>query len=275
MKNKSKLMKLLITVFVFLILVLLLVIIFLVKRISNLKLENSKPKVQVVTKKYVVKNYEDIVFDFRNANVKFELTDSEKLIIKQTGKTGMYLINVSSNKNKLNIKEKQTNYFLKTKFTVYIPRIYEEKIDVINAFSNIEICSLENELEINNNAGNIKLKDINDVTVENVSGTIRINKVFENIDFNSSTGDLIINSLTGKCNITTITGDVKIGKFEILSNSFFETTSGDIKIKVDKNSICKLKVKNQSGKNMINKKKCNSKDNLLEIKNITGNVNID
>ena len=275
MKNKSKLMKLLITVFVFLILVLLLVIIFLVKRISNLKLDNSKPKVQVVTKKYVVKNYEDIVFDFRNANVKFELTDSEKLIIKQKGKTGMYLINVSSNKNKLNIKEKQTNYFLKTKFTVYIPRIYEEKIDVINAFSNIEICSLENELEINNNAGNIKLKDVNDVTVENVSGTIRINKVFENIDFNSSTGDLIINSLTGKCNITTITGDVKIGKFEILSNSFFETTSGDIKIKVDKNSICKLKVKNQSGKNMINKKKCNSKDNLLEIKNITGNVNID
>lgn len=275
MKNKSKLMKLLITVFVFLILVLLLVIIFLVKRISNLKLDNSKPKVQVVTKKYVVKNYEDIVFDFRNANVKFELTDSEKLIIKQKGKTGMYLINVSSNKNKLNIKEKQTNYFLKTKFTVYIPRIYEEKIDVINAFSNIEICSLENELEINNNAGNIKLKDINDVTVENVSGTIRINKVFENIDFNSSTGDLIINSLTGKCNITTITGDVKIGKFEILSNSFFETTSGDINIKVDKNSICKLKVKNQSGKNMINNKKCNSKDNLLEIKNITGNVNID
>lgn len=275
MKNKSKLMKLLITVFVFLILVLLLVIIFLVKRISNLKLDNSKPKVQVVTKKYVVKNYEDIVFDFRNANVKFELTDSEKLIIKQKGKTGMYLINVSSNKNKLNIKEKQTNYFLKTKFTVYIPRIYEEKIDVINAFSNIEICSLENELEINNNAGNIKLKDINDVTVENVSGTIRINKVFENIDFNSSTGDLIINSLTGKCNITTITGDVKISNFEILSNSFFETTSGDINIKVDKNSICKLKVKNQSGKNKINKKKCNSKDNLLEIKNITGNVNID
>lgn len=274
MKNKSKLMRLLITIFVFLILVLLLVIIFLFKKITNLKLENSKPKVQVVTKKYAINNYEDIVFDFRNANVKFELTDSEKLIIKQKGKTGMYLINVSSNRNKLTLKEKQTNYFLKTKFTIYIPRIYEEKIDIINAFSNIEICSLENEIEINNNAGNLNIKDVKDITIENVSGTISINKVYENIDFNSSTGDLTINSLTGKCNITTITGDVKINKFEILSNSFLETTSGDINIKVDKNSICKLKVKNQSGENKINKKKCNNKNNLLEIKNITGNVNI-
>ena len=107
--------------------------------------------------------------------------------------------------------------------------------------------------------------------MDNVSGNVFINKV-KSITFNSSTGNININNVSGNCNITTITGDVKINSFLVSSNSFIETTSGDIDITVDKKSNCFYKVKNQSGDNKISKNKCNGENNILKLTSITGNI---
>lgn len=269
MKNKSNLMNILIIISSILIITLVVLVLFLYKELKLVKINDNK--VKVITNKYDINEYEIISFDFKNAKVNYKVTDKEKLIIKQKGKTSNFLINTSVDNNYFKIKEKQSSYFIKTSYEIYIPISYKNKINIINGFSNTNISDLNNELYINNNSGNVKINNIKNINMDNVSGNVFINKV-KSITFNSSTGNIRINYLSGNSNITTITGDVKINSFLVSSNSFIETTSGDIDITVDKKSKCFYKVKNQSGDNKISKNKCNGENNILKLTSITGNI---
>ncbi|MBQ1496394.1 MAG: DUF4097 family beta strand repeat protein [Bacilli bacterium] len=269
MKNKSNLMKILIIISLILITSLIVLVLFLYKELKMVKVDINKTR--VITKNYDINKFEEISFDFKNAKVNYFSTDKDKLIIKQSGKTDSLLINIKETKKHLKIKEKQSSYFIKTNYEILIPSSYKNKINIINGFSNTKISNISNELYVNNNSGNVTITNINDLTMDNVSGSVFIDKV-RNIVFNSSTGNINIDYLRGNTNITTITGDIKIDLFYVDSNSFIETTAGDINITVDKKSNCFYKVKNQSGDNRLNKKKCTGENNILKLTNITGNI---
>lgn len=273
MKNKSKIMKYLIMFFVFLVLSLIVLIFFLFGKIKSLEKDKTEKKVihnTVITKSYSVKDIEKLIFDFKNSNVNYISYNEDKILIKQSGKTDTFFINKNKNQYELSLSESGTNIFAKVKYKVYIPSSYINKIDIKNGFGNISIDSLKNDLSIDNNAGKVSIGNINNIYIKNVSGIVNINKT-NNIDVISSTGDIIIDSIGNMCNIETITGDITINKFKINMDSKIESTSGNIILKVDKESSCKFKYSKNENYS-ITKKKCIDGLNILTIKNVTGNV---
>ena len=266
MKNKSELMFLLKVIVLILVIILLILFYFLYKSININNKHNKIPKIvnKKIVKKYNIDNKELIEIDFKNYEVLYGLTNSDKLIIKQNGKANKLYVDVTKSNKKISIKETVSNILEKKSFKIYIPKKYESKVKIINGFSNIRIDGIK-ELSLDNNAGNVKIK--------NVSGNIYITGDLDTIKGNSSTGDININKLNESCDIETITGDIIIKEFIIKEQSSIETTSGNIEIKVDKKSDCKFKY-NKKQEYSISNKKCIDGKNDLKLKNVTGNINI-
>ena len=264
----SRVLNLLKLIFISLVILLILVIFLLYKIISsneNFKVINS------ITKEYNVDNISSINFDFKNVKVIYTNTNSNELVIKQTGKNKSYLVNDYKVNNNLYFKELPSNIFVKTNYKIFIPKKYINKININNGFGNIKIDSFNNKININNNSGNIVIGKIDNSVIKNVSGNINIKKV-NKINVESTTGDILIDNITDSANINTITGNIVINKYEINNNSDIETISGNIIIKVDKNSKCLLKIK--SNNKNISEKVCLEGINLLSITNEVGEVTI-
>ena len=161
---------------------------------------------------------------------------------------------------------------IKTTIKIYIPSEYSKSIKIKNGFGNLRLDSFENDIDIENNAGNVVVKKINNLKIKSVSGNINVKSIRNSLSVSSSTGDILIDYATGKINIDTIIGDVIINKYLINRDSIIETTSGNINIKIDKNSKCLLDINSENEYNKISKKVCKSKNNYLRIKNVSGEV---
>lgn len=276
MKNKSSIMKLLIMIFVMLVITLLVLVIFLVKRIQGLEKQekdNKKNynKIHIIKKEYNIDTIDGLYFDFMNAKVYYYSTDNDKMTIKQTGRSTSNLYNKKINNNKLYISESNKNIFGKTIFKIYIPNKFMNTISIKNGFGNIKIDSFNNYLIIDNNAGNVMLENTIDIDISNISGSVNVNNIKGLLNLTSSTGDIFIDKLEGNCDIETITGNLKIDDFVITDKSRIETTSGDLNIKVNKESDCLFRYTKNENYN-ITKKKCNNGKNVLTLKNVTGNI---
>ena len=171
MKNKSFIMKNLLLTCVILIICLLLIIVFLINTIKKINLSN-KPKTQTIINRFDISKYDLVSFDFKNSEVSYTKTNDTYLILKQTSKTDNLLINNTINKKGFFIKEKQSNYFYKTKYKILIPESYKNKISITNGFSNIKIKNVDNKLELNNNSGKVNINKTTDIDIINVSGDI-------------------------------------------------------------------------------------------------------
>ncbi|MBO6195378.1 MAG: hypothetical protein J6O56_03410 [Bacilli bacterium] len=272
MKNKSSLMFLLKVILFVLIIILILLVLFLYNMIINEK--NKTPKItnKKIVKEFSLKDIEYLNFDFKNYDVKYLITNGDKLIIKQTGKVNKMCIDKRKNKNKIIVKESVSNIFDKKYYKIYIPKSYVGKTSIENGFGNISVSNIS-DVTINNNSGNVIVKNSKTISLQNVSGFINIDGEINNISGSSSTGNIKIDKIIGSCNIETITGNIEIKNFLIQSKSKIETTSGDMLIKVDKKSDCKLKYNNKNEYN-ISKKKCIDGENELLLKNVTGNITI-
>ena len=275
MKNKSELKTILMVICLVLILLLLLVIFSLYKLVF-VKHDKKIKKVVAseIIKEYKIDDIEDLFFDFRNANVKYVLSNKTELVIKQSGKTNKMFFKKTEYNNSVHIKEQVTNAFVKTSYIVYIPETYYGNITIINGFGNINIGNFVNEINVDNNSGTVTVGDVNKINIKTVSGNINIDSVDTSLTLTSSTGDIFVKSLRGNTNIDTITGEVLIKKLMILGDSYIESTSGDISINVEKNSICKLKIDSDNPTNSISKNVCKYKKNVLKIKDVTGIVTI-
>lgn len=278
MYKKNSIMKLLIMFFIVLVITLIVLVIFLIKRIQGLeKYETTQKKdsikTNIIEKKYSVKDIEGLYFDFMNSKVNYHSYKGDKILIKQKGKTSSYLVNKNINNKKIYFSESTTSIFGKTIFNIYIPNSYINTISIKNGFGNIKIDSFNNFLIIDNNAGNVLIDNTNDINIKDVSGYIRIKKINGLLNLYSSTGDITINELDGNTEIETITGNVKIKKFIISNKSKIYSTSGDINIKIDKNSDCVFKY-NKNDNYKITKNKCKNGRNEFSIKSVTGIITI-
>lgn len=273
MKNKSNILK---VIFIFMV---VLLILFLITILSLLKFffikdkhENTK---RIIESKYNLNNYDELIFDFKRANVVFKTTNDDNLIIVQNTMEDKLYLNVNKNQNQFYVEE-DSNLFDESnkKFTIKIPKSFNGIIKIYNSFGELNIYNIKSNLLIDNNSGKMNVFRSKNINIKDVSGTINLDEMIGNIVISSSTGDINIKGIEGKININTLTGNVTVKNFKIEDNSLIENISGDIIVTINKDSICKINASNENGKIKINNDKCVDKKNLFEIKNVTGNINI-
>ncbi|MBQ6476837.1 MAG: DUF4097 family beta strand repeat protein [Bacilli bacterium] len=272
MSNQDKLLYILKVVFIILLLLLVLLSLFLVKHIFNIGNKEKKTinKVRVIERKYDVNNINNVIFNFKNFEVKYIISNDEKIVVKQKGKTNKFYVDGKKNNKVLNIEESILDIFDKKTYKIYIPKKYTGKIKIINGFGNIEISKINN-LELENNSGNVRIKDAKTINLVNVSGNVIIKGKTDRVVAYSTTGDLIISKLGSSCNIETITGDININNFRVSDYSRVESTSGNITLKLSKNSNCRLDYQ-KNDTHQIKNNKCINGENELKVKNVTGNI---
>lgn len=273
MKNKSVVMKILI-IGSFVLFLLLLVVVFSFVQMLVPKKEKKETK-KIITNNYSLTDISNISFDFKKSNSIFRVSEDEELVIVQNSKEYRFYLNYRQKGNKISFEE--DGYIInpqKKKYTIYIPKTYLDKISIVNGFGKINIEELENDIDINNNSGELVLKDVKNAKIKDVSGNISINNVLGDIKVSSSTGDIIIDNIEGTIKAETITGNIEVTKFMVAGDSNFENVSGDIIIKVKEKAVCKINAINETGKTKISNKTCDSEINILNIKNVTGAINV-
>ena len=256
----------------------LLLILFLITLFSLIKVFFIKEKMQ--TKEIIEVNYKldsvnTLAFDFNHANVVFKTTNNEDLTIIQNTKEEKLYLNINKYNNKITVDEDSILFNgNEKKYTIRIPKSYLGSIVITNGFGKINLYNLKSGLYIDNNAGEVNVFKSNDINIKDVSGTLNLTDIEGNIVLSSSTGNINIKNVKGLLNIDTLTGDIIVNNFKIEGNSKIENISGDISLIINRDSICKIKASNQSGESNIDKSICSSKKNILEVENITGNINI-
>ncbi len=275
MKNKSIVMKILVVASIILILLLFVVVFSLIKIIIPEK--TKKEEGRIITKSFSIDEIEDISFNFKKANSNFEISDEEKLVIVQKNKETKFFLNYKKNSKKIYFEE--DSYIInphKEKYTIYIPKNYVNKINIVNGFGKLTVTGIINNLYINNNSGDLKLKNIRNVKIKDVSGNVFFENAEGTIEVESSTGNIEMKNVIGIMNIESIAGDVELIDLDITGDSRFENVSGDITIKMKEQAICTINYSNESGKNYIDEKVCidGLNLNLLKINNITGKIKV-
>lgn len=273
MKNKSIVMKILI-IGSFLLFLLLLVVIFSLVKMIVPKKEKVETKT-IISKNYSLTDIENITFDFKKSNANFIATDNNELLIVQNSKEEKFYLNDKKKGNKYSFEE--DSYLInpqKKKYTIYIPQSYLNKVSITNGFGKINITGITNDIEINNNSGNIIIKESRNIKIKDVSGNLSFENIKGVIDASTSTGNIIVSNIEGIINADTITGNIVVTHFNINGDSSFENVSGDIELGMVENPICKIIYSNENGKNKITENICNSEINIIDIKNITGMIKI-
>lgn len=273
MKNKRILIQVLFFGCLLMTLLLFVIIFSLIKIIRPDK--NIENKKEIISKSYSLSDIKNISFDFKKSSANFKVSNNEELIIVQELEEEKFYINYAKKGKQLYFEEDL--YIInpqKNKYTIYIPKNYLNKITIINGFGEIHIVGINNDIDINNNSGDLVLKETGNVRIKDVSGAVSFRNIVGNIEASSSTGNITIEDVKGTLAIETITGNIKVTKFVAKGESVFENVSGDIILKIDDKSDCKINYSNETGKTKIKEGICNNGLNIIDVKNITGIINI-
>ena len=275
MKNKSIIMKILIVGSILLVLLLLVVIFSLIKFI--MPKDEEKVEKKEITKTYTLEDVDNLSFNFKKANSKFEVSEDDELVIIQNYKDEKFHLNYKLKENTIYLEE--DSYIInpqKKYYTIYIPKKYKGKINITNGFGEVEEEGITNDIYINNNAGSITLKSSRNIKLKDVSGEVTLENIEGNVIAESSTGNIKVNNLTGIIHVESITGDITVNNLNIIGDSNFENIAGDIIIDMADNALCKLNASNDRGKTTIEENVCADRlaINIINIKNVTGIIKI-
>lgn len=274
MKNKNTLITI-ILLFCIVLIILLLVVIFSLLKMFNINTDRVKESKTIIEKKYSLDKIDTITFDFKRSNVVIKSSNTEELIITQKTKEERFYLNEGNTSNTINFEEDSYIFDGKNKkYTIQIPKDYIGNLYITNGFGEISLLNIKNSFYIDNNSGGVNLYKCDNVKVKDVSGDLNIDGVTGDTTISSSTGNITISNATGTMKVDTLTGDIIVNNFKIEGNSEIENISGNIIMTINRESECKINANNESGSLNINKKICKDKKNILEVKNVTGNINI-
>lgn len=207
---------------------------------------------------------EEYEFDFTNLNIDM---DASKIIIKNDDIDKVKIVAYSNEKNikitkndDLNIKSKKMK---KCKFicinrtipkvVVYLPSNFENQINITNNLGDIKIEKV-NKINIKTDLGNINIKEANNARIEN------------------NMGDTKLSNITSYLNIKNNMGDIKIYNLNIDKNSKIKNNMGNIEIG-NTNEIY-IDAKSELGDIEINNNYRKS-DITLTIRNDMGDIEVD
>ena len=214
-----------------------------------------------------VKKYENIIFDkvYDEKIEKLEIISSAGDINFKESLDGKFKV-VVYGRNAQDLKVEFENSILRIDYSeknkiisfgvnkkdilIYIPKEYENYIDLRADYGDIDIADLENaDISIKESCGNVKLGKIKNARIENSYGDIKIEEVLNKCDIKNDCGDIKIQNLYIQefSNINSSFGDIKIGNTnEIYVDA--KTDLGDLKINTNNRySETILKIKNSCG----------------------------
>lgn len=155
--------------------------------------------------------------------------------------------------------------------TLYLPRSYQEGLNVKTVSGNIYLEGLElealecdttsgevevedvgvkKELEINTVSGDINFKDIKSKNIHfnTTSGDIKLDEiVVEMIECGSTSGDIEFKGLGDYFKMSTTSGEIKVALAKMFKELTSSSVSGDVKVSIPDNSGFKLKYSTTSG----------------------------
>ena len=252
MKSK-KAIALLITLLVLLIISLIGLMIFVMNNKFNMKFKGifTQRIEELQIEETYKNNYEKININTDAADVYVKQSEDEDIHVKVYSEKEKS--RVIDNEIELNIEVEQKKCVgicinnKVSKVELYIPEDYEKEIKIDNKYGDIEIASFEklnleikedagdikiasaNIVNINNSYGDIEIGTIKEGTIKESAGDIKIDKV-NSIDIKNNFGDTKITEVNEYLKIDADAGDVRINTLNITKNSSIETNAGDVRI---------------------------------------------
>ena len=236
--------------------------------------------------------YEKINIETEASDIEIKTSDSDNIKIK-----------IYSEKEKAKITDKETELDIRvetkeckficlnkkiSKIELYLPENYEKEININNKYGDIDIKSFEksniniiedagdiklekaNKVDIKNNYGDIKIDEIKQGNIKQSAGDVEINKV-DNIKIKNNYGDIKINEISEYIEIDEDAGDVKIKTINITKDSSIKNNVGDIRI--EKTNDIYIDAKTDVGSTRINENNHKS-DITLKIENNVGDIKV-
>lgn len=229
-------------------------------------------------------------------------TDAADVYIKKSENEDIYLkvyaeknhANVIDNETELNIEVKQDKCIgicinnKISKVELYIPENYEKEIKIDNNYGDVEIESFEklnlnikedagdikiekaNIVNIDNNYGDIEINEINEGTIKESAGDVKIIKV-NSIDVKNNYGDVKITEINEYVKVDSNAGDVKIQNLNITKDSLITTDVGSIKI--EKTNDIRIDADSDVGEVKIRENNKNA-EVTLKIENNVGDIKV-
>lgn len=244
---------------------------FSVDDIDNIKLHASNGNIDVSS--------------WENSNVKLEISGYVDKNFLSNEPLNIY---IDSNKT----LTYDVNNFNEIYIKLYLPKNYNKNIDidVSSADVNIKNCSF-NYISLQSKSGDTSFSDLssNSIVIQSNSGkTNLINLNSNSTNIQSTSGNINLDSVIGELNIKTSSSNVKGNISSFGQNNSINTSSGNIKLKIDPKCNFKLYAKTTSGHidNDLKLDDCNyskkelsgiynSGENILNISSHSGNIDID
>lgn len=178
-------------------------------------------------------------------------SSEEKVKVKIYGEKEKTKVEISNDELTIISKEKKSGIFTFNnkipKIEVYVPESYENTIKIKNNYGDIEVEKFANaNIEIDEDCGDISVKEGKQVNIKNSYGDIQLNKAIEanikqsagdvkvdevnDIDVKNNYGDIKIKNVYNSLKVEEDCGEVKIENININENSSIENNLGDIKI---------------------------------------------
>lgn len=201
-----------------------------------------------VSNELVLDEYYDNTFSVINVSAKaseiyVKESLEEKVRVVIYGNKDKTDVKVNNNELLISSTEKGCTWFCFdmtiSKIEIYLPKNYENKLDITNNYGDIDIGEFLNAtININEDCGDVEIDGANNIIVDNDYGDITIGTAHM-ANITESCGDIKINTaneLVAENNY----GDIKVGSV----NSYFDISNdcGDIRIEnvnIEKNSYIK------------------------------------
>ena len=290
MKNKG----LIITLISIMSLLVISLIVFMIVFINKRPTFNFNFKIGEVTEEIQIdKEYEEmfkeINIDSTAANIEIKKSTDNIIKLKTYSKENESKEEVNNDTLTIKIENEICKHFcINTKISkieLYIPENYENKININNKYGDIEIDKFENlNIDINEDAGDVKIDTINTANINNKYGDIKIENInkgnikasagdieiinTKNIKIENNYGDVKIDNINEYVNIKANCGNIKIDNLNIIEDSSIEDDYGDIKIN---NTNAHVDAHTDLGETKINN---NQSDITLKITNNCGDIRV-
>lgn len=187
--------------------------------IGSLNFGTQRSEKIVLDETYSIEGIDRVKVISIAGNVEFKEREDNNIRVIAYGKDSGD-VKVETHNNKIEIDySRRSNKFAFFNITqndiiVYIPNSYSNNINVNNDYGNINITDLENAtVEAKANCGNVELGKV------------------KNADIKCDLGNVEINKLLNKCNIEVDCGDVKIQSAQLQEDSNIRCDLGNVKIK--------------------------------------------
>lgn len=186
-------------------------------------------------------------------------------------------------------------------YDVYIPKEYEGSLNIKAVSGDVEVEeSLKFEdLTISSTSGDIKMGNVEakNITIETISGDIKLQQlenetlklktvsgdIFvesakEKIEGKTTSGNIEIQKIEGNVELSSVSGDIKSEDFKIMGDSRVKTTSGNVKMYLNKDSNCEIQTKSVSGNvTLPNRRNVMGQEPYVEldVETVSGNIRLE